>query len=94
MTSRSNFEVTSEKCLKSSIVPQSLSKIAKTSKKIQQSIETNENDLIEELFSRLNEAVPLNAPEKRNAFGGVVAKSIRDLAKHSFFKNLAVVKTP
>jgi hypothetical protein len=32
-------------------------------------IRTNDIDLIEDMFSRLNEAVPLNAPEKRNAFG-------------------------
>src|SRR5579863_8184040 len=33
-------------------------------------VRTSDEDLIEEMFSRLNEAVPLNAAEKRNAFGG------------------------
>ncbi len=42
-------------------------------------------DLIEEMFSRLNEAVPLNAAEKRNAFGGTMARIIRGVAKHDLF---------
>lgn len=48
-------------------------------------IRTNDTDLIEDMFSRLNEAVPLNAAEKRNAFGGPVPKAIRDLVTSSFF---------
>jgi hypothetical protein len=49
-------------------------------------IETADDEVIEELFSRLNEAVPLNAPEKRNAFGGAMPPIIRRLvAKHDFF---------
>jgi hypothetical protein len=50
-------------------------------------VETDDLDLIEEMFSRLNEAVPLNAAEKRNAFGGPMAKAIRDVAEHSFFES-------
>jgi len=41
-------------------------------------------DFIEEMFSRLNEAVPLNAAEKRNALGGPLPQIIRDLAAHPF----------
>lgn len=48
-------------------------------------VETNEVDLIEDMFSRLNEAVPLNAAEKRNAFGGAMAAAIRSLANHVLF---------
>lgn len=48
-------------------------------------VETDDIDLIEDMFSRLNEAVPLNAAEKRNAFGGPMAKAIRDLATNIFF---------
>jgi hypothetical protein len=48
-------------------------------------VETEDLDLIEDMFSRLNEAVPLNAAEKRNAFGGPMAKAIRDLANNVFF---------
>lgn len=44
-------------------------------------------EFIEDMFSRLNEAMPLNAAEKRNAFGGPMPKAIRRLAKHSFFSN-------
>jgi hypothetical protein len=47
---------------------------------------TDDLDLIEDMFSRLNEAVPLNAAEKRNAFGGDMASAIREVASHSFFK--------
>ena len=48
-------------------------------------IRTTDTDLIEEMFSRLNEASPLNAAEKRNAFGTPLAAEIREVAKHSFF---------
>lgn len=47
-------------------------------------VETDEIDLIEDMFSRLNEAVPLNAAEKRNALGGAMASAIRELAQHPF----------
>jgi hypothetical protein len=49
------------------------------------SIRTDDLELIEEMFSRLNEAVPLNAAEKRNAVGGPLPPKIRELAKHEFF---------
>lgn len=48
-------------------------------------IQTKEIELIEEMFSRLNEGVPLNAAEKRNTFGGPAPIAIRNLAKHKFF---------
>jgi len=50
-------------------------------------VETEDIELIEDMFSRLNEAVPLNAAEKRNAIGGDMAKVIRDLADHLFFQD-------
>ncbi|MCY2962539.1 MAG: DUF262 domain-containing protein [Planctomycetota bacterium] len=50
-------------------------------------VRTDDIDLIEDMFSRLNEAVPLNAPEKRNAFPGPIPKVIRDLAAHELFSN-------
>lgn len=49
-------------------------------------IETEDIEMIEELFSRLNEAVPLSAAEKRNAFGGPIPEAIRRVAGDSFFK--------
>ena len=49
-------------------------------------LETKELEMIEEMFSRLNEAAPLTAPEKRNAYGGPLPRAIRKLAKNSFFK--------
>src|SRR5258708_21622764 len=49
-------------------------------------IETLDEGIIEELFSRLNESVPLNAPEKRNALRGAMPPIIRRLvARHTFF---------
>jgi hypothetical protein len=53
------------------------------------SIETDDVEMIEEMFSRLNEAAPLTAPEKRNAFGGPLPFAIKKLAEEPFFtKNL------
>lgn len=49
------------------------------------SVRTEDIELIEDMFSRLNEAAPLNAPEKRNAFGGPLPDTIRRLATHAFF---------
>ncbi len=49
-------------------------------------VETDDPELIEDMFSRLNEAAPLNAAEKRNAFGGPMAKLISEVALHKFFK--------
>jgi hypothetical protein len=48
-------------------------------------IDTDELEMIEEMFSRLNESAPLSAPEKRNAFGGPLPVAIRKLAAESFF---------
>jgi len=48
-------------------------------------IETDDVELIEELFSRLNESVPLSAPEKRNALPGRLPQAVRELAAHPFF---------
>jgi hypothetical protein len=53
------------------------------------SIETDDVEMIEEMFSRLNEAAPLTAPEKRNAYGGPIPSAIKKLAAEPFFtKNL------
>jgi hypothetical protein len=49
-------------------------------------IETDELEMIEEMFSRLNESAPLAAPEKRNAYGGPLPAAIRKLAAETFFK--------
>lgn len=50
-------------------------------------IQGNDLDLIEDMFSRLNEAVPLNAAEKRNAIGGRLVATITKLSNHPFFLN-------
>lgn len=57
-------------------------------------IETDDIELIEDMFSRLNEAVPLSAAERRNAFPGPIPGEIRSLAKNKFFvKNLPYSNT-
>lgn len=49
------------------------------------STEGDELDLIEDMFSRLNEAVPLNAAEKRNAIGGDFVAATNFLGGHPYF---------
>ncbi|WP_321391846.1 hypothetical protein [uncultured Desulfuromusa sp.] len=49
-------------------------------------VETDDDDLIEDMFSRLNEAVPLNAAEKRNAIGGDLVRTIREISCHQLFE--------
>jgi hypothetical protein len=48
-------------------------------------IQTEDTELIEEMFSRLNEAVALSAAEKRNALRGPLPPSIRELASEALF---------
>jgi len=48
-------------------------------------IDTEDEEAIEELFSRLNEAAPLNAAEKRNALGGPMPEAVKELAAEPFF---------
>jgi len=50
-------------------------------------IRTDDVDLIEEMFSRLNEAVPLNAAEKRNGRGGPMRGAVRGLVERQRFFN-------
>lgn len=49
-------------------------------------VDTDDLDLIEDMFSRLNEAVPLNAAEKRNAIGGDLVAAIREISEGAFFR--------
>jgi hypothetical protein len=48
-------------------------------------IETSDIEIIEDMFSRLNEAVPLSAAEKRNAKGGPIPVAVKSLTALSFF---------
>ena len=50
-------------------------------------VQADDLDVIEDMFSRLNEAVPLNAAEKRNAFGGPLPIITRRLVTDRFFTN-------
>ena len=48
-------------------------------------VRTDDIDFIEELFSRLNEAVALTAPEYRNTLGGPLPRMFRALSTHALF---------
>ncbi len=48
-------------------------------------IDTDDIELIEDLFSRLNEAMPLNAAEKRNAKPGPLPALVREISEHKLF---------
>ena len=50
-------------------------------------IQTDDIDLIEDMFTRLNDGTALNAAEKRNAFGGPIPETIRKLEAHQFFNS-------
>jgi hypothetical protein len=49
-------------------------------------VQTSDLELVEALFSRLNEAVPLTAPEYRNTLGGPLPRKFRELATEDFFQ--------
>lgn len=50
-------------------------------------IRTDDTELIDEMFYRLNEAAPLNAAEKRNSFRGPYPKLVREFTSHQFFQS-------
>ena len=50
-------------------------------------IETDDLEIIEDMFSRLNESVPLSAAESRNAKGGPVPYAIKELTNSAFFQS-------
>lgn len=52
-------------------------------------VDTDDKELIEDMFSRLNEAVPLNAAEQRNAYGGNVIRAVNAIVRSTFFKRKA-----
>lgn len=51
------------------------------------SVVTEDSNLINELFVRLNRSKPLTGAEIRNAMTGPVPAVLRTIAKHEFFKN-------
>jgi hypothetical protein len=57
-------------------------------------VNTDDADYIEDMFTRLNEAVPLNAAEKRNSFGGPLPIVTRQIVHHLFFsEHVAISNT-
>jgi predicted transcriptional regulator len=51
-------------------------------------IRTEDLDVIEEMFWRLNEAATLNGPEHRRGIGGQAIKAIDEVVAHQFFECL------
>ena len=51
------------------------------------SVVTNEEDLINELFIRLNRSKPLTGAEIRNAMAGLAPQVARQMSKHQFFES-------
>ena len=49
-------------------------------------VEADDDEIIEQLFWRLNVQMPLTAPEKRNALGGPLPLRIRRVARTRFFQ--------
>lgn len=56
-------------------------------------VRTDDLDLIEEMFTRLNESVPLTAAEYRNALGGPLPRVFRALAAHQLFDEHVAFET-
>jgi hypothetical protein len=50
------------------------------------SVMTDEPQMIEELFIRLNSGEPANSAERRNAMPGPIPAMIRELTRHPFFE--------
>ena len=48
-------------------------------------VRTDDTEIIEEMFCRLNDAAPANAAEKRNAKPGPGPRAIRKISEHPFF---------
>ena len=55
-------------------------------------VTAKDDEEIESLFTRLNDGEPLNSAEYRNAFGGQIVKSIRDISEHNFFSDYVAYK--
>jgi len=54
-------------------------------------VEWSEEDE-KEMFSRLQEGTPLNMPEKRRSYPGIMPDKIIELSKHRFFSNETLLK--
>lgn len=56
------------------------------------SVVTNNEELINELFIRLNRSKPLTGAEIRNAMAGLAPEVTRQMAKHQFFNDYVAFK--
>jgi 5-methylcytosine-specific restriction endonuclease McrA len=52
-----------------------------------------DDEITSDIFLRLQEGMPLNAPEKLNAIGGFMRRRVLELSRHHFFKDLGVKDT-
>ena len=54
---------------------------------VEDAIQTDEEDEIRDMFLRLQNGTPLNAPEKRNAMTGQMRNFVSKTAEHPFFRD-------
>jgi hypothetical protein len=52
-----------------------------------------DDETTSDIFLRLQEGMPLNAPEKLNAIGGFMRRRVLELSRHPFFNDLGVKDT-
>jgi hypothetical protein len=52
-----------------------------------------DDETTSDIFLRLQEGMPLNAPEKLNAIGGLMRRRALELSRHPFFRDLGVKDT-
>jgi hypothetical protein len=55
-------------------------------------VKSNDEDIISEIFMRLQEGVPLRAPEKLNAIKGEMKKAVVRLSEHTFLDKTGISK--
>lgn len=52
-----------------------------------------DEEITSDIFLRLQEGMPLNAPEKLNAISGIMRRRVLELSRHKFFSNMGVKDT-
>lgn len=53
-------------------------------------VNSDDEDMISDIFMRLQEGVPLGGPEKLNAMRGEIKNAVVELSKHPFLKNTGI----
>jgi len=53
-------------------------------------VNSDDDEIISDIFMRLQEGVPLKSSEKLNAMRGFIRNAVYDISKHEFFKSTSV----